>query len=123
MHALPPILVVDDNTDALEFLTMLLQMQGWSEISGAASAEEALDRLACEQYGFIVCDYHLGGMDGLEFVQAFRARGGTTPILLLTGSADASIRTGAARYPRVGFFTKPFAIEELNGQIQGLLAA
>lgn len=123
MHALPPILIVDDNTEAREFLTMLLQMQGSSEIAGAASGEEALERLAGEHFGLIICDYHLGGMDGLEFIKNFRARGDATPVLLLTGSGDESIRAVAARHSRVGFFTKPFTIGELNEQIQRLLAA
>jgi len=122
MHALPPILIVDDNSEAREFLTMLLQMQGSSEIAGAHSGEEALERLARERFGLIICDYHLGGMDGLEFIRNFRACGGATPVLLLTGSGDESIRAGTAQHSRVGFFTKPFTIGELGEQIQRLLA-
>lgn len=123
MHALPPILIVDDNSEARELLTTLLHMQGVCVIAGADSGEEALERLARERFGLIICDYHLGGMDGLEFIESFRARGDATPVLLLTGSGDASIRAGTARHARVGFFTKPFTIQELGDQLQRLLAA
>ena len=123
MHALPPILIVDDNSEARECLTMLLQMQGAGEIAEAGSGEEALEHLDRERVGLVICDFHLGGMNGLEFVENFRARGDTTPVLLLTGSDDASIRHGAAAHSRVGFFTKPFEFEELGQQLHRLLAA
>jgi CheY-like chemotaxis protein len=123
MHALPPILIVDDNAEARECLTVLLQMQGVRNIAGANSGEEALELLARERFGLIICDYHLGGMDGLEFITNFRARGDTTPVLLLTGSGDESIRAGTAPHARVGFFTKPFTSGQLAEQIQRLMAA
>lgn len=120
---MPPILIVDDNSEARECLTMLLELQGITEVAGAHSGEEALERLERERFGIIICDFHLGGMNGLEFVESFRARDESTPVLLLTGSDDESIRHGAASHSRVGFFTKPFTVGELNEQLQQLLAA
>ena len=123
MQSMPPILIVDDNAEARDCLSMLLELHGSTAIAGADSGEEALERLNREQFGIVICDFHLGGMNGLEFVSQFRARGDTTPVLLVTGSDDESIRNEAASHSRVGFFNKPFTFGELGERIQQLLAA
>jgi Response regulators consisting of a CheY-like receiver domain and a winged-helix DNA-binding domain len=77
------LLVVEDDPALGEFLVRVLQEAAWAAdlaVTGAA----ALTLLAVNEYDLVILDIGLPGEDGFSVCRAFRARGGTTPILMLT---------------------------------------
>jgi DNA-binding response OmpR family regulator len=86
------------------------------------SGSEALDRLKLYSYDVVILDLRLPGVDGLGVCRQFRDRGGSTPILILTGTEvnpeakGIGLDTGADDY-----MVKPFHPQELSARIRALL--
>jgi CheY-like chemotaxis protein len=84
------VLVVDDEDDTRELLTMTLERQG-AEVLTAASAFEALPVLERERPDVLLSDLEMPGEDGYELIRKVRAlgplRGGRTPAAALTAYA------------------------------------
>ena len=66
-------LVVDDDQNFCEALSLMLSQDG-HRITTAASAEEALGRLRHEQFDVLLTDYLLTGMDGEQLIAVVRER-------------------------------------------------
>ena len=86
-------LVIDDDPDARELLSVLLGREG-AEVALAASASEARALIRERHPDVIVCDVGMPEQDGLSFMRALRAsgeRGGAfVPAIALTGHASAT---------------------------------
>ena len=123
MKPIASILVVEDNPVALKTLSKLLNALGAQSVTEATSAEEALDLVKKEKFNFILTDYRLEGMNGVQFLETLRNNGDQTPVIVLSGSPDKTGVMRAATYNRVDFFGKPFRMESLSGAIDRLVAA
>src|SRR4051794_33046403 len=75
------ILLVDDDADLLRLLSMRLAGAGY-RVTAAASAEEALVKLAMERPQLVVSDVQLPGKDGLALFDAIRAQHPSLPVIL-----------------------------------------
>ncbi len=113
MRTIPSVLVIDDDTEALNVFTQLLRVLGVKDIYRVESAEIALAMIERQRFTMILCDYRLGGMDGAEFVARVRGQGDTTPIVMLSGAPDKAGVLRATTYDDVDFIGKPFRIAEL----------
>jgi CheY-like chemotaxis protein len=86
------VLVVDDDPDTIEVLTLLLQGHG-AHVLRAESAASGLELLKHRPH-VILSDLNMPGQDGFEFIRSVRARpaelGGTIPAAALTGIGDAA---------------------------------
>ena len=78
------LLVVDDDAAERSALRNLLRQEG-VEIDEAASAEQALERIAAGAYDCIVLDLGLPGLDGLELLERLAAGGGVPPVVIYSG--------------------------------------
>ena len=123
MKAIPSILVVEDNPVALKTLSKLLSALGAKSVCEASSAEEALKFVKQQKFTFILTDYRLEGMNGVDFLERLRSEGDQTPVIVLSGSPDKMGVMRAATYNRVDFFGKPFRMEELSNAIDRLVTA
>ena len=123
MKPIQSILVVEDNPVALKTLASLLGALGAEKVTEAASAEDALEILKAHKFTFILTDYRLEGMNGVQFLEQLRGSGDQTPVIVLSGSPDKTGVMRAATYNRVDFFGKPFRMKELSGAIDRLVAA
>lgn len=77
------VLVVEDQADARELIVVVLQQAG-AEVTGAASAAEALRVFVAEGFDAIVSDIGLPDGDGYKLLQRIRQRGATVPAIALT---------------------------------------
>ncbi|HEX4452509.1 MAG TPA: response regulator [Kofleriaceae bacterium] len=92
-----PILVVDDSLTTRMLEQTILESAGY-EVHLAASAEEALDKLAAGAYALMLADVEMPGMDGFTLIGELRARPALAdlPAVLVTSrDADADRRRGA----------------------------
>ena len=82
------ILLVDDNPDGIIARRSVLCELGY-EVVTASSATAALTLLESKPVDLIITDYKMNEMNGLEFIAALRAQKRVTPIILLSGFAEA----------------------------------
>lgn len=98
------VLLVDDDVDILHIGKEFLQDDGSIAVETATSAEDALKRMAVQQFDVIVCDYRMPpGMDSIGLLHAMKAQGITTPLIVFSGytredNAIDAIKNGAAFY-------------------------
>ncbi len=115
----PNILVIEDDADIQQLVSYNLIKAGMN-VTCADSGEEALDRLAEEQFNGIILDLMLPGKDGLEVCRCIRQREATAsiPIIILTAKSEdddivAGLESGADDY-----VTKPFSPKVLIARVQ-----
>lgn len=119
-HKLAKILVVEDDED---FAMTLIDGLGLERhtVEHTNNGADCIDLLKVAEYDVIVLDWNLPGLTGIEVLRKYRAQGGKTPILMLTGKGEIrdkeeGLDTGADDY-----LTKPFDIRELVARIRALL--
>lgn len=100
------VLFVDDDEDACEILSLLMNSYGINA-SCAHSAVEAWPLIRSQGFDLFVLDGWLPGIDGFEFCRQIRAFDSDTPILFYSGAAyDADRQNGIAAGAN-GYITKP----------------
>jgi CheY-like chemotaxis protein len=121
MKDITSILVVEDNLTSLDTISKLFSALNVQTVSKAASAEEAWEILKVQKkFSFIVTDYRLPGISGVDFVEQLRAKGDQTPIVVLSGAPDKAAVVRATNCGRVDFLGKPFKTAELVAAITKL---
>jgi two-component system response regulator GlrR len=121
MAAAAGILVVDDDADLLRLLSMRLAAAGY-RVTAAASAEEALVKLALERPRLVLSDVQLPGKDGLALFDAIRMQHPSLPVILLTAHGTIPDAVAATSRGVYTYLTKPFDGKALLDTIARALA-
>lgn len=82
---------------------------------------KALESLKFFKYELAILDWGLPNMTGIEICQKYRAAGGTTPILMLTGRDQIEEKATGLDSGADDYLTKPFHVRELTSRIRALL--
>jgi DNA-binding response OmpR family regulator len=85
------------------------------------NGRDALEHLRAFDYDAIVLDWELPEMTGVEILKQFRASGGTTPIIMLTGKGTVEDKEQGFDAGADDYLTKPFHPQELSARIRALL--
>ena len=120
MEPMKRILIAEDQTDIRDLLALNLQGAGY-QVEQASDGREALaahDRLPAD---LLVLDLMMPNMDGLDVCKALRARGCTTPILMLTAKSTELDRVLGLELGADDYLTKPFSLAELLARVKALL--
>jgi two-component system OmpR family response regulator len=116
----PRILVVDDEPNIVEVVTMALRFQGFT-VEGAASGREALAAVANFKPHLIVLDVMLPDMEGFEVAERLGAQRAGVPIIFLTARDATSDKVRGLSGGGDDYMTKPFSLEELVARIRTIL--
>jgi DNA-binding NtrC family response regulator len=100
------ILVVDDDTDALEVYRTRLAHAGF-EVEVAESAEKALSRLSAFKPGLVVTDVRMSGMTGLELLARIREAMTDVDVVVMTAHEDMETAVTAMKAGAFDFLVKP----------------
>lgn len=114
------ILVAEDQTDIRELIAMNLRSAGY-EVQAVTDGPSALASQAEVASDLLILDLMMPGLDGLEVCKALRARGRTTPILMLTAKATELDRVLGLELGADDYLTKPFSLAELLARVKALL--
>ena len=116
--------VVEDDEGHLAALCDLMGAAGY-DVQGFASAQAALAALDTGRAvpDLMLTDLRMPGMDGLELLQAVKARPVDLPVVLLTGHGDVSHAVQAIRAGADDFLEKPYDAGHLVAVVQRALAA
>ena len=114
------VLVVDDEPNIVELLTVSLKFQGFNVMT-ASDGNEGL-KLAREfRPDAYILDVMMPGMDGYQVAREVRAKRCAVPILMLTAKSDVTDRVAGLNAGADYYLTKPFDTRELLACINALL--
>jgi two-component system response regulator AtoC len=100
------ILIVDDDTDALEVFKTRLSHAGY-EVETAESAEKALARIGAFDPALVVTDVRMSGMSGLELLERLRSDLERVDVVVMTGHEDMETAVTAMKSGAFDFLVKP----------------
>ena len=114
------ILIVDDEIGLLKMTRSIFEDAGFTQISTASSAKEALQLIAKKMPDMLILDIMMPEMDGLELLQEVRAIS-KVPVLLLTAKGEAEDRYAGFELGADDYLVKPFLPKELLLRVQAIL--
>jgi len=119
------ILIVDDFATMRKVIRNLLKQVGYENIVEAEDGAIALRTLKAQKVDFVISDWNMPNMSGLELLKAVRADNelNQTPFLMVTAEAlqdnvIAAVKAGVSNY-----IVKPFTAEVLNSKIEKILGS
>ncbi len=117
------ILIIDDDPDTIEFLTLILQRLGY-QVLVARDGMDALATAHSEKPDLIILDVMMPGLDGFEVARSLRRHPETalTPILMFTAKTQVEDKLAGYEAGVDIYLTKPVHPVELQANIKALLA-
>lgn len=111
------VLVVDDESDFLEFVQWQLETLGY-ETRTAESAETAAGILSEFPADVVLADLRMPGMDGIELIRRAATIRPDAQCIVVTGHGGVESAVAAMRLGAVNYLRKPVGVEELDVAIQ-----
>jgi len=106
------VLVVDDDLELCELISLRLEAQGM-QVTSVPTGQQALELVESGKVEAMVLDLRLGDVDGLEVLAQARERIPELPVVILTAHGTIETAVEAMRRGAYGFLTKPFQDHEL----------
>lgn len=112
-------LVVDDFSTMRRIVRNLLKELGFANVDEAEDGAVALQKLQGGGYDFVVTDWNMPNMDGLQLLQAVRANPALAhlPVLMITAEAKKENIIAAAQAGASGYIVKPFTAGTLSEKL------
>ena len=118
-------LVVDDFSTMRRIVKNLLQELGYANVQEADDGSTALPMLKTGNFDFVITDWNMPQLPGLELLKAVRADPNLThlPVLMVTAEAKREQIVEAARAGVSGYVIKPFTAQVLGEKLAKILQA
>lgn len=113
------LLLIEDDRDAADYLRKAFREAG-HVVEHAADGEEGLSLALDSRFDVLVVDRMLPRRDGLSVVSELRARGETTPVLILSALGQVDDRVVGLRAGGDDYLPKPYAFTELLARVEAL---
>lgn len=114
------IVVVDDDADILELVTILLSRRGY-RVLGTGSAHEGLRLIEEHRPELALMDYMLPDMDGLSTLRIVREQFPETYVIMFTGKGSEEIAVELMKAGASEYLLKPFNNRSMQDRIDGVL--
>jgi len=113
-------LVVDDFSTMRRIVRNLLKELGFANVQEAEDGVDALNRLRGEDFDFVVSDWNMPNMTGIELLRAIRsdAKLKHLPVLIVTSEAKRKNIIEAAQADASGYVVKPFTAATLDKKLK-----
>jgi two-component system chemotaxis response regulator CheY len=114
------ILVVDDFSTMRRIIKNLLKDLGFTSIQEADDGNTALPMLVQGDFDFVVTDWNMPGMQGIDLLRAIRADDNLKhlPVLMVTAEAKKEQIVSAAQAGVNGYVVKPFTAATLQEKLE-----
>jgi two-component system response regulator HydG len=116
----PSLLIVDDEQVVRDSLVHWFTEEGY-RVEAAATAAEALARLASGDVDLIIADIRMPGMDGLELLEKIQSEQLDTAVIIMTGYASVKSAVRALKHGAFDYITKPFDPDDLSVVVRNAL--
>ncbi|ASL26474.1 chemotaxis protein CheY [Azotobacter chroococcum] len=113
------ILVVDDFPTMRRIVRSLLKELGFNNVEEAEDGQDALNKLRGGGFEFVVSDWNMPNLDGLEMLKQIRSDDGLKhlPVLMVTAEAKKENIIAAAQAGANGYVVKPFTAATLEEKL------
>ena|SRR5437899_2829409 len=112
--------VIDDDEAMRDSLDFLLGAADF-HVTLFESAHNFLDTLSRIEFGCVVSDVRMPGIDGIELLKRLKASPSLLPVVIMTGHGDVPLAVEAMKLGAVDFLEKPFEDDRLIGMIDAAL--
>ena len=114
------ILIVDDFSTMRRIIKNLLRDLGFTNTTEADDGNSALPLLQGTKFDFLITDWNMPGMTGIELLKAVRANPklASLPVLMVTAEAKREQIVEAAQAGVNGYVVKPFTAAALKDKIE-----
>lgn len=118
-------LVVDDFSTMRRIIKNLLHDLGYPNVTEADDGKTVLPMLQAGGFDFLISDWNMPGMSGLDLIKAVRSdeKLKKMPVLMLTAEAKREQIIEAAQAGVNGYVIKPFTAETLKEKLDKILGA
>jgi two-component system, NtrC family, response regulator AtoC len=106
------ILIVDDEQGLRHTVSLILAEEGYTTHT-ASDGEEALTRALELQPDIVLCDVRMPRLGGLEFLERYRAQGGTALVIVMTAYGSVDLAIEAMKKGAYDYIAKPFSPDQL----------
>jgi DNA-binding NtrC family response regulator len=113
------ILLIDDDEWIRDAMTLFFEAEG-CQIMALETAEEALVEIQRQDYGIVICDYKLPGMDGLQLLKEVRKKKPEVKMILITAYKTDALVVEAKQMGIHDFIAKPFTSETIEASLSRL---
>jgi two-component system response regulator FixJ len=108
--------VIDDDEAVRDSLDFLLGAADF-HVTLFESAHKFLDAISTVDFGCVVSDVRMPGIDGIELLKRLKASRSVFPVVIMTGHGDVPLAVEAMKLGAVDFLEKPFEDERIIGMI------
>jgi two-component system response regulator FixJ len=112
--------VIDDDAAMRDSLNFLLDAADF-DVTLFETAAKFLDTLPGLEFGCIVSDVRMPGLDGIELLKRLKTLNSPFPIVIMTGHGDIPLAVEAMKLGAVEFLEKPFEDDRLIGVIEAAI--
>jgi two-component system, OmpR family, response regulator len=114
------VLIAEDDQVLADGLLRSLRAAGYAA-DHVASGNEADAALASHEFDLVILDLGLPKLHGFEVLRKYRARGATTPVLILTAADSVEQRVKGLDLGADDYMAKPFSLQELEARVRALM--
>jgi len=110
------ILIVDDMATMRRIVKNILKQLGFANVEEAENGQDGLQKLRSDTFGFVVSDWNMPVMTGIDMLRAIRAddKLKATPVLMVTAEAQQANLVEAIQAGVSNYIVKPFTAETMQ---------
>ena len=112
------VLLVDDEEDFVEMLSLRLQELG-EKVSIAYSGQEGLDKLVNTPIDVVILDIKMPGMDGIETLKEIKKQFPLVEVIMLTGHGSTETAVEGMKSGAFDYLMKPADFSDLSSKLEG----
>ena len=106
------VLVVDDEPGLRQSLGLLLADAGY-QVTAEGDGAKGLERALAESFDLVLCDVRMPEMDGTAFLRAYKGRGGTALVIMMSAYGGEESALAAMKEGAYDYVPKPFRPDEV----------
>lgn len=112
------VLLVDDEKDFVEMLSLRLQEAG-ERVTPAYNGKECLDTLEKKNIDVVILDIKMPGMDGIETLREIKRKYPLAEVIMLTGHGTTETAVQGMKLGAYDYLLKPADFEDLTSKLEG----
>src|SRR3974390_975018 len=120
MSSMAKVYVIDDDAAMRDSLNFLLDAANF-EVALFETATNFLEVLPRLDFGCVISDIRMPGIDGIELLRRMKLLDSRFPIVIITGHGDVPLAVEAMKLGAVDFLEKPFEDDRLIGMIEAAI--
>ena len=111
------VLVVDDEKDFVEMLSLRLKEEG-EKVTPAYSGKECLETLEEKEIDVVILDIKMPGMDGIETLKEIKKRFPLVEVIMLTGHGTIETAVEGMKLGASDYLLKPADFDDLSAKME-----